>query len=232
MRAMPASSEISGTAASAFETGQSSFAASAASANAVSSSPGTSRDDAERDLRDPGPGHEGDGGVHVELLRRRARLGEAVRKGHREACGMRRGDELLRARAPVGLLGPRTPGDVERPEGATSDLRDRPRAVHERTRPSHVCSAVGHQPSSSSVASTVTRALALISAENGQPSSAACARSGERLGIGAGRDGAGCDVRGDDPVPRALDLVHRDRAAHVHVLRRSTRRGRARYRAT
>ena len=120
----------------------------------------------------------------------RARLREAVRERHREARSVRRRDELLRARAPVRLLGARRPRHVEWPEGAAPDARDRPGAFHERARPGDVCGAIGHQLPSSSVAfdgdgragpDQRRERAALVRGFGGL---------GERLGIGTGCDGA------------------------------------------
>ena len=102
------------------------------------------------------------------------------------------------------------------PNAPLPTLVDRPGAFHERAGPGHVCGA--DRPSGSPLRESrrqVTVALALISAENGQPSSAASAASAKERVVGAGRNDARRERRVDDPVALALDLVHRDRAADV-----------------
>ena len=212
---------ISGTEASACETGQFCLASSAAWRNAGSSIPGTDRPDGERALRDPGSRDERHGRIDVELLGRRAGLREPVRERHREARCVRCRDELLGSRLAGGLARACVPAHGQRLERAAPDAIDRPASFQQRSRPGDVRCRVGHQLPPSRVASTVTVALALMSAENGQPASAASAAARERLGVGARHDGSRGDVGRDDPVTLALDLVHRDRAVHVHSLRRS-----------
>ena len=94
--------------------------------------PGDRADDLDRALQDPLARLERDGHRRLEPLGRRPRAGEGVREGHREARRPGGGDQLLRARAAVGRLGPRRPGDVERPERAAADALDRAAAVHQR----------------------------------------------------------------------------------------------------
>ena len=212
---------ISGTDASAIETGQ--FVLRRAPPRAgtpASSIPGTVPTTASCDLRDPGSGDEGHRRVDVELLRRRACLREAVRERHREARRVRGRDELLRARAPVRLLGARRPRDVERPEGAAPDARDRSGAFHERAGPGDVRGAIGHQESPPSRIGFDGDGSARPD-ERGERAArvSGLRRRGEGRVVGTRHDGSGGDVRRDDPVPRALDLVHRDRAADVHALR-------------
>src|SRR6185369_10401842 len=60
-----------------------------------------------------------DGG-DVELLGRVAALRELVRERHREARGVRGGDQLLGARLPVGSLGARGPRDRQLAERAAA----------------------------------------------------------------------------------------------------------------
>src|SRR4029077_11582531 len=67
----------------------------------------TSADDIQVHGRQSGPGDERRRRLDVESVGRCALLSEAVRQGHREAGGVRRGDQLLRAR-PAALVGLRT----------------------------------------------------------------------------------------------------------------------------
>ena len=71
--------------------------------------PGHRAADGQRALRDTLAGLERDGRRRLELLRRVARLREPVRERHREARRLRGGDQLLRARLAVRLLGARRP---------------------------------------------------------------------------------------------------------------------------
>ena len=110
-----ASSVISGTPASACETGQSSFASSAASRNAVRVQSRAPRPrTVERDLRDPRPRDERD------RRRRRSRSGgvpalaRPLRERHREAGRVRRRDQLLRARLAARRLLRRAPPSSRR----------------------------------------------------------------------------------------------------------------------
>ena len=187
---------ISGTAASAFETGQFSFASSAAveerrpprararfrarlSAIFVIPVPGTNVTVASTSSLS--------GGVPPC-----ARPCESAIEKH-AACAA--------AMSSSGLVSPsessraRRPGDVERTERAALDAGDRPGALHERAGPGDVRGAIGgHQLPPSRVASTVTVAVARMRAENGQPASAAWAACGKGVGVGAGRRRSGRDV--------------------------------------
>ena len=95
-----ASRAISGTPASACETGQFAFAASAAARKPSSSRPDGPAD-SEHDLRDSLPWLK----VHVALVFScwwRAGLGKSVREGHRDARCVGCSDQLLWAGAPAG----------------------------------------------------------------------------------------------------------------------------------
>ena len=133
-----ASTVISGTEASACETGQFCLASSAAWRNAGSSIPGTDAANGERDLRDPGPGNERHGRIDVELLGRRAGLREPVRERHREARCVRCRDELLGSRLAGGLARACVPAHGQRLERAAPDAIDRPAAFQQRSRPGDV----------------------------------------------------------------------------------------------
>ena len=88
----------------------------------------------EVDAGDALAGLEGDVGRRLQALGRTTRLGEGVGQGHREAGGVGGGDQLLGARAAVGFLGPRRPGEVEGAEAGRLE-RHLPLAVHERAFP-------------------------------------------------------------------------------------------------
>ena len=107
-----------GTAASAIDTGHPALADSAASRNPSASIPGHVAGDPESDARDALPFLKVDLGARVERRRRVPGIGEDARQLHREAGRVRGGDQLLRAGASLGLLGPGRPCDVERPEPA------------------------------------------------------------------------------------------------------------------
>ena len=140
---------------------------------------------------------------------------------------MRGRDQLLRARLPARrLLRPRRPADVERPEGARADLVDRSRPAHQVAVPRHRCPALSshvRSPPSSTASSarTLTEALARISAENGQPSSAARAACSSPACVDPFGPRRALELRGDDQVALPLDLVHRDRAGDVEPLDRA-----------
>ncbi|PQM45184.1 putative lipoprotein [Mycobacterium talmoniae] len=71
---------------------------------------------------------EGDGGRHIEPLRRRVVLAELQRQGHREARGMRRGGQFLRAGLAARLFGAGRPGHLQAVEGSAAPLTQRARA--------------------------------------------------------------------------------------------------------
>ena len=93
--------------------------------------PGTRPRTVERDPRDPLAGLEGDGRARPQLLGRVARLREAVRERHREARGVRGGDQLLRARQRRGLAGARGPAHGLLADRARGRRDDRALAVHQ-----------------------------------------------------------------------------------------------------
>ena len=128
-----ASTVISGTPASACDTGQPAFASSRRRAEAVLVEPGHAAAHRERDLRDPGAGHEGD------RCRRRAAAraalpafasppANAIEKHDACAAAISSSGLVFAARL---LLRARRPAHVERPEGARADFVDRPRPAHQ-----------------------------------------------------------------------------------------------------
>ena len=145
-----ASSVISGTPASACETGQPFFAASAASRKPSASRPGTLPRTVSALFVIPVPGTNV---TTAEVWSRSGglpALARPMRERHREARRMRRRDQLLRARLPArSLLRACRPADIERPEGARADLVNRSRPAHQVAVPRHRCPALSSHVRSS-----------------------------------------------------------------------------------
>ena len=140
-------SSVTSIAPSAFETGQLSFASRAMRMKVSSWMPGTwpvseiSLRVISKPRRRPAPAHHG---LRLEPFGRRAVLGQEMRKLHREAAGMRGGDQLLGIRAALArfVLEPRLEGIGRAPSARRSAcpaFRFRLRALPAR-RPLHVSS--------------------------------------------------------------------------------------------
>ena len=130
---------------SALETGQPSFAASAAALNDASSMPGTWPTTVSAAFVMPVPGTNVTVADVSSLLGRVARLREPVRQRHREAGGVCRGDQLLGARlAAVVVLRARGPRHLKRAEGAARHLVDLAAPRHQISLPRHLRTALGH----------------------------------------------------------------------------------------
>ena len=104
-QASAASSVISGTPASAFETGQPTFAASAAATNAVLVDTGHAARTVSAIFVIPSPGTNVTVADVSSCSAGRSRLRQPVGERHREARRVSGGDQLLRARLAVRLLG-------------------------------------------------------------------------------------------------------------------------------
>ena len=135
-----ASSVISGTPASAFETGQFSFAASRELLERDAVDAGDAALDRERDARDALARLEGDRRGGPELVGRRVGSRETGRQRHREARRVCRGDQLLGAGQAAGLvLGARLPRDAEPAERAARRRVDRAGALEQAAVPGDLC---------------------------------------------------------------------------------------------
>src|SRR2546427_11693214 len=95
------------------------------------------------DLRDALARLERHGGRGLQLLRGMALLGQPARERHREARGVRCGDQLFRARQPARLFGAGRPAHLEAAERATGHGVDTSAATHQISAPRHLCLAIG-----------------------------------------------------------------------------------------
>ena len=149
-------SAVIGTA-SAFDTGQPSFADSAASRNPSASIPGTSPETHRRLPVMPSPFWKSTSARVLSVVAGCPGLRKDARQLHREARGVGSGEQLLRARAPPGLLGASRPGDVEGPQPAGVE-RHLAAALEQRSVPFPCRDACrGHGVPLSSVRSNVPR---------------------------------------------------------------------------
>ena len=195
--------------------------------------PGTDAAHRERDLRDPLARDERDGGRGVELLGRvpacASACASAIEKHAEWAAAMSSSGLVLpfgasAREAQLTSSGPKAPLPASWivPEPSISEpcqvvLIVRSVAIVGAS------SSVGGRHGLSSVECSGhgdRSADARISAENGQPASAASAACANAASSQSGDRAVRDDLRVDDLVALALDLVHRDRAADVEPLRR------------
>ena len=186
--------------------------------------PGTRADDGQRRLRDPRARHERHRRRRLEPLGRVAGLREPVRERHREAGRVRGGDQLLGARlASVLVLRARRPRHLQRPERAARRLVDLAAAGHQIALPRRLRAAFGRHAHPSSSASMDTFALALIRHRERAALVGYLDHAAKRVLVDARHARAHAQLRLDDQVSLALDLVHDDVRGHVELLRRRSR---------